>query len=158
MESLFREIISESERESSPIPQTQSLSPGGLPLSQAASAEKEMTIDLEGGRRTSVSGLSLGGSTGSSTVGVSGSGSETAASTGLGLGYNHLENDDMMMDLSDYLGANSDSNDVATSWSDIGLTLEAFLDILPSTQDVAGSSPTTTNGLWESLEGRVALV
>jgi hypothetical protein len=122
----------------------------------AAASEEEMTIGtLEGNRRMSVSGLSLGGLSGLSAAGVS----ETTGSTevdglGLGLSYNHLEND--MMDLSDYNGDSMTSSESSAPWSDIGLTLEALLDILPTAQDVAGGA--STNGLWESFEGRVALV
>jgi hypothetical protein len=174
MESLFREIISE--RESSPAPQahsqlsslpTESLTTRGLPQSQnpssqavaahtASVSEEEMTTgDLEGDRRMSVSGLSLGGSTGSSAVGVSGTTRSTEVDgLGLGLGYDHLEND--MMDLSDYIGDSMTPSESSATWSDLGLTLEAFLDILPSAQDTHDNA--ATNGLWESFEGRVALV
>ncbi|KAJ3855234.1 hypothetical protein EV368DRAFT_79845 [Lentinula lateritia] len=158
MESLFREIISDSE--SSPVTQThsefvslptESHSTYGLAQrkefhSQATSAEKEMTIGLRD-RRMRVDGLSavhLYEANGSTEV------------DGLDLGLNHgrIEND--MMDLSDYIGESASSPESSAAWSDIGLTLEAFLDILPGAQDVDKHIPTT--GLWESSEGRIGLV
>ncbi|KAJ3866694.1 hypothetical protein EV359DRAFT_79313 [Lentinula novae-zelandiae] len=160
MESLFREIISDSE--SSPVTQThselvslptESHSTYGLAQpkefhSQATSAEEEMTIGLlDRDRRMRVDGLSvvhLNEANGSTEV------------DGLDLGLNHGRIENHMMDLSDYIGESASSPESSAPWSDIGLTLEAFLDILPGAQDVNDDIPTT--GLWESLEGRIGLV
>jgi hypothetical protein len=173
MESLFHEIISESE--SSPAPQAHSelassltkghsnpgLSQSKDPLSKTVAAhtataiKEEMTSEaLEGDRRMSVSGMSLGRSSGSSAVGVSETGSMETDELSLSLSYDHLEND--MMDLGNYIGESVSSSETSVAWSDIGTALEAFLDTLPGTQDLTDSN--LPSGLWETLEGRVGLV
>jgi len=84
--------------------------------------------------------MSLGGS--SIAGGVTGGTTTTTTTTGANV-LDLAFDSDMM----DYTGE---------TWSDIGLTLEAFLDILPTAQDAVDNTP--ANGLWESIEGRVGLV
>lgn len=175
MESLFHEIISE--RESSPAPQAHSELPSllaaeghttpGLTQSQAslvqavatdtaAASEEEMTsVVLEEDRGINVNGENLGGLIGLSAVGVSETtGSMETDGLGLGLTYDQLESD--MMDLGNYIGESVPSPESSAVWSNIGLTLEAFLEILPGAQDLTDSAPVTN--VFETLEGRVGLV
>ncbi|KAF5383463.1 hypothetical protein D9757_006111 [Collybiopsis confluens] len=175
MESLFHEIISE--RESSPPPHAYSglsslltaerHSTPGLPQSQdslvqalaantAAASEEEMTgVVLEEDRGMNVNGENSGGLIGLGMVGMSGTtGSMETDGLSFGLTYDQLESD--MTELGNFIGESVPSPESSAAWSNIGLTLEAFLDILPGAQDLTDSAP--ISNVFEALEGRVGLV